>query len=95
MTIDRPPSGEIGYTMTVTGGGCGSLGRRKTSTGSLVATDDLGRKYTIHIYKKLISGEHNLRLSDGTHVERLGKGQYEVIQPNGRLLLRSEHPDAP
>jgi len=71
------------------------LGRRKTSTGSFVATDDLGRKFTVHIYKKLISGEHNLRLSDGTHVNRLDKGQYEVVQSNGRLQLRSDHPEAP
>jgi hypothetical protein len=43
----------------------------QTSAGSFVATDDLGRKYTVHVYKMCISGEHDLRLGDGTQVIRL------------------------
>jgi len=70
------------------------LRRRKTSAGSFVATDDLGRKYTIHIYGKQ-AAEYELRLSDGTQVNRLRKGEYEVIRPNGELQLRSDHPKAP
>lgn len=71
------------------------MGRRKTSVGSFVATDDLGRKYTVHIYRTYISAGHDLRLSDGTQVNRLRKGEYEVVRPDGRLQLRSEHPKAP
>jgi hypothetical protein len=63
--------------------------------GSFVATDDLGRKYTVHIYRRPLAAEHDLRLGDGTQVNRLRKGEYEVNRPNGRLPLRSDHPKAP
>ena len=68
---------------------------RRTSAGSFVATDDLGRKYTIHIYRNYVSAEPDLRLSDGTPVGRLRKGEYELVRPDGRLQLRCEHAQAP
>jgi hypothetical protein len=70
------------------------LRRRQTTAGSFVATDDLGRKFTIHIYGKQ-PADYEFRLSDGTRVERLGKGDYVVARPDGRLQLRSDHPKAP
>jgi len=68
--------------------------RRKTTAGSFVATDDLARKFTIHIYGRQ-PAQYEFRLSDGTPVNRLAKGEYEVMRPDGRLQLRSEHPKAP
>jgi hypothetical protein len=69
--------------------------RRKTSAGSFVATDDLGRKFTVHIYACRTFADLELRLSDGTTVDRLGKGEYEVSRETGRIMLRSAHPKAP
>jgi hypothetical protein len=77
----------------------------KEFKGRFVATDEHGQDYVIEIYVDMINvithdgpsapieGLKSLQTNDGLHVNRVGKGQYVIVQ-NG-LRLHSDSPDAP
>jgi hypothetical protein len=78
--------------------------KRTKHTGSFTATDPSGRRYDLHIYTTYIdatdSGGHgeiaetsSMKTLDGLHVNRLGKGLYEIAATG--LSLTSSDPSAP
>jgi hypothetical protein len=74
-------------------------------TGSFIATDYNGRQYKIYIYTDylnagnfqepsvLVPGMKDLRTSDGMHVNRREKGEYEIVEMG--LIIHSDSPEAP
>ncbi len=73
--------------------------------GNFVAKGDDGQDYIVEIYVNLIdAGTHDdpsatlegiktLLTEDGLHVNRIGKGEYMLVQTG--LRLHSDSPDAP
>ena len=74
-------------------------------TGSFVAVDNEGNEYTIHVYTKILDastmgnlgaekeGEEILITDEGLSVNRLKKGEYQIVQ-TGEIIY-SDDPDAP
>ena len=74
-------------------------------TGTFKALGVDGREYSIHIFSDYISvsthqdrdatieGLKQLRTSDGYSVNRVGKGEYKIVQTG--VILRSFSPEAP
>jgi len=78
--------------------------KRTKHTGSFTATDANGRRYDLHVYITYIdvtdSGGHgeidgtsSIKTLDGQHVNRLGKGLYEIAATG--VVLTSSDPAAP
>ena len=77
----------------------------KRRTGTFMVDGNDGRSYTIYIYTDFINagtlddpraeieGLKELRTSDGKAVNRLSKGEYQVVQTG--VILRSSESDAP
>ena len=80
------------------------------NAGSFVAKDSAGKKYTIHMYRKVIDTTHmqstsrettlgsllTLQTSDGQHVNGIEKGSYEILHRNlGVIKVTSDDPKAP
>lgn len=72
--------------------------------GSFTATDDAGRQQTILKFTDVINVDHfegsasvtgiqSLRTASGQSVNRIAKGEYQIVTSG--LILRSTSPDAP
>lgn len=76
----------------------------KRHTGTFIARGSDGRDYTVHVYTEYISagsfddpdavieGMKGLHTSTGQRVNRLGKGQYQIVSTG--VALRSDSPEA-
>jgi hypothetical protein len=76
-------------------------------TGTLIAHDDNGRHYTIHVYTDfapapdpdnpgaVTKGQQELQTSNGTPIRWIEKGVYEVVVAGVTIALRSDSEDAP
>lgn len=76
------------------------------ATGSFLAKHSSGKRYRINIFTDFIQGENSdgtlevtglksLRLDDGSHVNRLGKGRYSILSAFGEIEVTSDEPNAP
>ena len=84
------------------------MAMRTDRVGSFVARDKDGREYTIHILTYTVSVGNrtdpnaeregmtsSLRTSEGQAVNRLKKGEYEMLHPVSNVRLTSDDPNAP
>ena len=82
------------------------MGNRIAQTGTFTAVSDDGRRFTLTEYTTFheghtadgpysTAGTKRLRTSDGSDVNRVAKGEYEVVGANGILRIRSSDPNAP
>ena len=71
--------------------------------GTFSARDKDGTRYTIYVYQDFIQtrrgepaipGLKELRLADGTHVNHIEQGQYEILNWR-KTILTSDDPNAP
>ena len=81
------------------------MGRYKKHAGSVRAVEVGGNEHILHICTTMIEvptrgdlnaeieGMKELRTDEGLAVNRLGKGEYEIVQTGE--ILRSQAPDAP
>jgi hypothetical protein len=74
--------------------------KRTVRTGGIVATDPQGGRYDLDILSDYIVSTvgsakalSRIKTKDGRHVNRLGKGKYQIMD-NG-LDLTSDDPNAP
>lgn len=67
------------------------MSRRAKKLGSFKAKDTAGNQFTIMVYREVIevsdlsgsdtmAGDYLFRSADGTPVDRLGKGRYQILR---------------
>lgn len=79
--------------------------KRVDRMGSFTAYDDSGNSYVLEIYADVIDagtmddpnaehfGVHKILTADGSHVNRVSKGSYQIVSSG--LNLKSDDPSAP